>query len=186
MWRIPGSVCGLILLEWLCCLSPLRHRFLMTLLFNLKHSNVFHSKWKVEVTLVARSVWFHLGGCRGSGGGALNLFVFCSSEVTDLLDSNETCKNPTRPRLLTWTRPWQQPLSQECGHNIMTARKPSSSRQLRTGGKVGVFARGCELGCRTTGSNSVCVHPCVSSSTGEVAAEVMLPWRAVANRNKQS
>lgn len=58
------------------------------------HSNIFQSKWKVEVTLVARMLWFQGEWVRGT----LELLVFSSCSVPC-----RTCTNPSKPQLLTWT-----------------------------------------------------------------------------------
>lgn len=105
MWRIPGSFCGLLLPDCFCCLSPPQHRFLITLLFNLMHSNVFQSKWKVEFPLVATSVRFQSGDCRGLGPGGTQLirFLLIARWRHGPSGQRQTCENPSRLPLLTWS-----------------------------------------------------------------------------------
>lgn len=164
----PGCLCGLTLLQGFCCLSPptpMSHyaiiQFNTLKCFPEQMESGGHPR--SQICAVGVGGWFAaVARCRHRPSGQCG-----------------TCENPTRPLRLTG------PLTHESG---VRSQHDDSQRTefFSLAGSQRERQPGWEPGCWTAGSSSLYVHPCASSSTGEVATEVRLPWRPVAKRNKRS
>lgn len=144
---VPASFCGLTAASAASALSaPPTPPCLITPLFNLIHSNVFQSKWKVEVTLVATSVWLESGGwgCGWGRGTEIISFLQLLGAVMDLVDGVEHVKI--------------QPGDSESGSR-------SQRSDFRGGGSGRASARSCEPACRTL--------PCCLGDQLQIATELV-------------